>query len=142
MNASGMLGFALGTAAVGSFFLGRFDGSIVDGVLRARGETVSVERSGRTGARARTGGGDGDRGDPASVRGPAHVGRTAAAPGGLRGRDGRRQQATLLLLALFVVLTLAASTLLPKGESEPTEPSPDRASAPDRRHETRSLTDE
>ena len=44
MNASGMLGFALGTAAVGSFFLGRFYGSIVDGVLRARGETVSVER--------------------------------------------------------------------------------------------------
>ena len=42
LNVSSSIGYALGTAVVGSFFLGQFYGSVVDGVLRAEGETVSA----------------------------------------------------------------------------------------------------
>ncbi|WP_435346266.1 MFS transporter [Haloarchaeobius sp. HRN-SO-5] len=44
LNVSSSIGFSMGTAVVGSFFLGRFYGSVVDGVLRAEDVTVSVEQ--------------------------------------------------------------------------------------------------
>ena len=43
LQASSSMGFALGTAVVGSFLLGRFYGSVVDGVLRARDVTVPMQ---------------------------------------------------------------------------------------------------
>ncbi|MFD1641178.1 MFS transporter [Halohasta litorea] len=42
LNVSSSIGYAMGTAVVGSFFLGQFYGSVIDGVLRAEGETVSA----------------------------------------------------------------------------------------------------
>jgi len=41
---SSSIGFSLGTAVIGSFFLGQFYGSVVDGVLRAEHVTVSAEQ--------------------------------------------------------------------------------------------------
>src|SRR6056297_2723191 len=44
LQASSSMGFALGTAVVGSFLLGRFYGRVVDGVLRAEDVTVSMQQ--------------------------------------------------------------------------------------------------
>ncbi|WP_254524012.1 MFS transporter [Natrinema caseinilyticum] len=44
LNVSYSIGYSLGTAIVGSFFLGQFYGSVVDGVLRAERVTVSAEQ--------------------------------------------------------------------------------------------------
>ncbi|QLG47928.2 MFS transporter [Natrinema halophilum] len=42
LNVSSSIGYSLGTAVVGSYFLGQFYGSVVDGVLRAERVTVSA----------------------------------------------------------------------------------------------------
>lgn len=44
LNVSSSIGFAMGTAVVGSYFLGHFYGGVVDRVLRAEHVTVSTER--------------------------------------------------------------------------------------------------
>ncbi len=44
LNAVGMLGYALGTAVVGSFLLQRFYGGVVDGVLSATDRPVAADR--------------------------------------------------------------------------------------------------
>jgi len=44
LNVSSSIGFAMGTAVVGSYFLGQFYGSVVDRVFRAEHVTVSTEQ--------------------------------------------------------------------------------------------------
>lgn len=44
LNVSSSIGYAMGTAVVGSFFLGQFYGSVVDAVLRAEHVTVSTQQ--------------------------------------------------------------------------------------------------
>lgn len=114
LNVSSSIGFAMGTAVLGSFFLGRFYGSVVDGVLRAEHETVSPAQ----------------RNDLVIALEDAAETATEAtqqqfldqlAPAQRRLLEGifeaamfDAQRATLLLLVLFVGLLLVASTFLPR----------------------------
>ncbi|SIR87212.1 Major Facilitator Superfamily protein [Haladaptatus litoreus] len=121
LNVSSSIGFALGTAVVGSFFLGQFYGSVVDRVLRAEHVTVSV----------------GQRNDLVIALENAAETATEATQQHFLNQltpPQRRllrsifeaamfdaQQAALLLLVLFVLLLLIASTFLPRQVPEAEE---------------------
>jgi hypothetical protein len=114
LNISSSIGFSLGTAVVGSYFLGQFYGSVVDRVLRAEDVTVSAEQ----------------RNDLVIALEDAAETATEAtqqqflnqlAPAQRRLLEGifeaamfDAQRAGLLLLILFVLLLLIASTFLPR----------------------------
>ncbi len=114
LNVSSSIGFSLGTAVVGSFFLGQFYGSVVDGVLRAKHVTVSVER----------------RNDLViALENAAETATQATQKQFLNQLSPPQrhllkrifeaamfdaQRAALLLLVLFVLLLLIASTFLPR----------------------------
>lgn len=113
LNVSSSIGYALGTAVVGSYFLGHFYGSAVDRVLRAEDVTVSAER----------------RRDLVIALEDTVETATATTQQQFLARltpDQRRllerifeaamfdaQRAALLLLVLVVLLLLVASTFLP-----------------------------
>jgi len=114
LNVSSSIGFSMGTAVVGSFFLGQFYGSVVDGVLRAEHVTVSAEQ----------------RNDLVIALEDAAETATEATrqqflnqltPIQRRVLEGifeaamfDAQRATLLLLVLIVLLLLMASAFLPR----------------------------
>ncbi|MDS0283017.1 MFS transporter [Haloarcula onubensis] len=114
LNVCISIGYSMGTAIVGSFFLGQFYGSVVDGVLRAENVRVSAAQ----------------RND--LVLGLEDAAETATEATQRQflaqlGPAQRRlledifeaamfdaQRAALLLLLLFVLLMLVASTFLPR----------------------------
>jgi len=114
LNVSSSIGFSLGTAVVGSFFLGRFYGGVVDGVLRAEDASVSTAR----------------RNDLViALEDAAETATEATQQRFLDGLDPAQrrlletvfeaamfdaQRAALLLLVVFVLLLLVASTFLPR----------------------------
>ncbi len=121
LNVSSSIGYAMGTAVVGSYFLGQFYGSVVDRVLRAEHVTVSVEQ----------------RNDLVIALEDAVETATEATqqqflnqltPPQRRLLEGifeaamfDAQQAALLLLILFVLFLLIASTFLPRHVPETDE---------------------
>ncbi|WP_435158968.1 MFS transporter [Haladaptatus sp. DFWS20] len=121
LNVSSSIGFSLGTAVVGSFFLGQFYGGVVDRVLRAEHVTVSVEQ----------------RNDLViALEDAAETATEAAQQQFLNQLTPTQQQllksifeaamfdaqqAALLLLVLFVLLLLIASTFLPRSPPETEE---------------------
>lgn len=124
LNVSSSIGFSLGTAVVGSYFLDRFYGSVVDRVLRAEHVTVSADQ----------------RNDLVIALEDAAETATEATqqqflnqltPEQRRLLEGifeaamfDAQRAALLLLVLFVLLLLVASSFLPRqipGADEPTD---------------------
>ncbi|ELY41262.1 transmembrane efflux protein [Natronorubrum tibetense GA33] len=129
LNVSSSIGFALGTAVVGSYFLGRFYGSVVDGVLRAEHVTVSASQ----------------RNDLVIALEDAAETATEATQQQFLDRLTPTQQqlleeifeaamfdaqrATLLLLVLVVLLLLVASTFLPREIPEADERT-DRSESP------------
>ncbi len=114
LNVSYSIGFSLGTAVVGSYFLGQFYGSVVDGVLRAEHETVSAAQ----------------RNDLViALEDAAETATEATQQQFLNQLTPTQRQlleeifeaamfdaqrAALLLLVLFVLLLLVASTFLPR----------------------------
>ncbi|WP_097007974.1 MFS transporter [Natronoarchaeum philippinense] len=114
LNVSSSIGYALGTAVVGSYFLGQFYGGVVDGVLRSERVTVSAEQ----------------RNDLVIALEDAAETATEATRQQFLDQLAPRQrqlletvfeasmfdaqQAALLLLVLFVLLLLIASTFLPR----------------------------
>jgi len=123
LNASSSMGFSLGTAVVGSVLLGRFYGSVVDGVLQARNATVSVEERIELVLALE---------DAAETATEATQQAFLAqlTPAERRLLEGifetamvDAQQAALLLLALFVLLLLVVSTFLPRQVPETDESS-------------------
>gem|GEM_PF-3149881 len=126
LNVSYSIGFSLGTAVVGSYFLGHFYGGVVDGVLRAEGATVSAAQ--RTdlvitledAAETAT---DATQQQFLTQLTPA---QRQLLEGIFEASMFDAQRATLLLLVLFVLLLLLASTFLPRQipelTTEPTTP--------------------
>ncbi|WP_327052285.1 MFS transporter [Halomicrococcus gelatinilyticus] len=137
LNVSSSIGYSLGTAVVGSFFLGQFYGSVVDGVLRAEDVTVSAER----------------RNDLVIALEDAAETATEATQRQFLNQftpDQRRllegifeaamfdaQRAAVLLLVLFVLLLLVASTLLPRQIPDATE----RTDSPESQGSTRETSE-
>jgi MFS family permease len=114
LNSSSSMGFALGTAAVGSYLLGQFYGGVVDGVLRAEHVTVSAEQRRELALTLE---------DAAETATEAtrqdfldHLTPTERQllDGIFEAAMVDAQQAALLLLALLVLLLLIASTFLPR----------------------------
>ena len=114
LNVSSSIGYALGTAVVGSFFLGQFYGSVVDGVLRAEGVTVSaaertdlviaLEDFAETATEA-------TRQQFLDQLPPAQRDLLQAV---FEAAMFDAQQAALLLLVVIVLVLLVASTFLPR----------------------------
>ena len=114
MNATGMLGYAIGTAVVGAFLLGQFYQGVVDGVLRASDVAVSVARRDEL-ARALQ---EASETATEATREAFLAGLTTAERELLEGVFEAAmvgaQRATLLGLVLFVLLTLVVSAFLPR----------------------------
>ena len=114
LNVSSSIGFSVGTAVVGSFFLGRFYGSVVDGVLRAEQMTVSAEQRNdlvialENAAETAT-----DATQQQFLNQLTPIQRQLL-EGIFETAMFGAQRTTLLLLMLFVLLLLVASTFLPR----------------------------
>ncbi len=124
LNVSSSIGFSLGTAVVGSFLLGRFYGSVVDGVLRARDVTLTMEQRYELVIALE------DAAETATKATQQHVLSQLTPPqrrllrGIFEAAMFDAQRAALLLLVLFVLLLLVASTFLPRqipGDEEETD---------------------
>ncbi|WP_375142044.1 MFS transporter [Natronoarchaeum rubrum] len=114
LNVSSSIGFALGTAVVGSYFLGHFYGGVVDRVLRAEHVAVSTEQRNDLVIALE---------DAAETATEATQQRFVSqlTPTQQQLLEGifeaamfDAQRATLLLLVLIVLLLLIASTFLPR----------------------------
>ncbi|WP_254530664.1 MFS transporter [Natrinema gelatinilyticum] len=136
LNVSYSIGYSLGTAVVGSYFLGQFYGSVVDGVLRAEHVTVSAEQRNDLVLALE------DAAETATEASQQHF-LNQLTPTQRQLLEGifetamfDAQRATLLLLVLFVLLLLIASSFLPRqipGDDERTD---NRESPPDSTRET------
>lgn len=113
MNATGMLGYAVGTAVVGAFMLGQFYRGVIDGVLRAGDVAVSVAQRDEL-ARALQQASE----TATEATRQAFIARLSPAErelleGVFEAAMVGAQRATLLLLVLLVLLTLLLSAFLP-----------------------------
>jgi MFS family permease len=121
LQTSSSMGFALGTAIVGSVLLGRFYGSVVSGVLRVRGVTVSMEQRYELVIALE------DAAETATKATQQHFLNQLTPPQRqllksiFEAAMFDAQQAALLLLVLFVLLLLIASTFLPRQVSKADE---------------------
>jgi MFS family permease len=121
LNVSSSIGFSLGTAVVGSFFLGQFYGGVVDRVLRAEHVSVSVERRNDLIIALE------DAAETATKATQQHFLNQLTPPQRqllksiFEAAMFDAQQAALLLLVLFVLLLLIASTFLPRQVPEADE---------------------
>ncbi|MFD1589357.1 MFS transporter [Halorientalis brevis] len=136
LNVSSSIGYAMGTAVVGSYFLGHFYGGVVDGVLRAEHVTVSTA----------------DRNDLVIALEDAAETATEATRqqflthlppaqrqllrGIFENAMFDAQRAALLLLVLFVLVLLLASTFLPRQIPDVDDPPAHPESRPEPSRET------
>lgn len=114
MNATGMLGYALGTAVVGAFLLGQFYRGVIDGVFRASNGEVSVtqrDELARALQQASETATETTRQEFLARLTPAE---RELLEGVFEAAMVGAQRATLLLLTLLVLLTLVASAFLPR----------------------------
>ncbi|WP_424009475.1 MFS transporter [Haloferax denitrificans] len=117
LNATMMLGYSFGTAIVGAYLLRRFYGGVVDGVLTAIDAGVSASERGalvlalENAAETAT-----EETQRAFLAGLTPAQRELLADV-FDAAIVQAQRETLLLLALFVLLVLLVSTLLPDGET-------------------------
>jgi MFS family permease len=118
LNASGMLGFALGTAVVGAFMLGRYYRGVVNRVFDSAGVAVTVERRDELARALQDAAETATEATRESILAGLSGAERELLVGAFRAAVFDAQRATLLLLVLFVLLTLLVSTLLPGDEPE------------------------
>lgn len=114
MNATGMLGYALGTAIVGSFLLGRFYSSVVDGVLETTDATVTTQQRNELAMALQEAGETATETTQQAFLASLSPPERELLVNAFQAAIFDAQQATLLLLILFILLTLIASTFLPQ----------------------------
>jgi MFS family permease len=135
MNATGMLGYALGTAVVGSFLLERFYENVVDGLLGATDVSITIQRRNELVVALQ------DAAETATAATQrAFVNQLAPAEREVLSSVFETaivsaQRSTLLLLCLFALITLVVSSLLP-GET------PEFESVPTRERDRRERVDD
>ncbi|WP_254768394.1 MFS transporter [Salinilacihabitans rarus] len=132
LNVSYSIGFSLGTAVVGSYFLGHFYGGVVDRVLRAEHVTLSTEQRNdlvialEDAAETAT---EATQQDFLNQLTPV---QRQLLEGIFEAAMFDAQRAGLLLLVLVVLLLLVASTFLPRqipgGDDETDQPESSRGS--------------
>jgi len=127
LNVSASIGFSLGTAVVGSFFLGRYYGSVVDGVLRERDAAVSMARRYQLVIALENAVETATEVTQQQFLSQLTPDQRGLLEGIFRAAMFDAQRAALVLLVLFVLLLLIASTFLPRQIPEVDE----RADRPD-----------
>ncbi|MGB9954840.1 MFS transporter (plasmid) [Haloferax prahovense] len=117
LNATMMLGYSFGTAIVGTYLLRRFYGGVVEGVLTAAGAGEGASASDREALAAAL-----ERAAETATKETQQAVLDGLTPAQRElladvfdAAIVQAQRETLLLLALFVLLVLLVSTLLPNG---------------------------
>jgi len=118
LQTSSSMGFSLGTAVVGSVLLGRFYGSVVDGVLRVRDVTLSMEQRYQLVIALENASETATEATQQQFLNQLTPAQRHVLEGIFRAAMFDAQQAALLLLVLFVLLLLVASTFLPRDVPE------------------------
>jgi MFS family permease len=113
LNVSSSIGFAMGTAVVGSYFLGQFYGSVVDRVFRAEHVTVSTEQRNDLVITLEDVAETATEATQQQFLNRLTPTQRQLLEGIFEAAMFDAQRATLLLLVLFVLLLLIASTFLP-----------------------------
>jgi len=114
LNVSTSIGYSLGTAVVGSYFLGQFYGSVVDGVLRAEHVTVSTDRRNELVIALEDAVETATDATQQQFLNQLTPTQRQLLEGIFEAAMFDAQRAGLLLLVLFVLLLLVASTFLPR----------------------------
>ncbi|EFW91041.1 transmembrane efflux protein [Haladaptatus paucihalophilus DX253] len=114
LNVSSSIGFSLGTAVVGSFFLGQFYGSVVDGVLRVRNVTVSMKQRYELIIALEDAAETATEATQRQFLAQLTPSQRRLVKGIFEAAMFDAQRAALLLLVLFVLLLLIVSTFLPR----------------------------
>lgn len=118
LNVSSSIGFSMGTAIIGSFFLGRFYGSVVDGVLRVQDTTVPMEQRYQLVIALENAAETATEATQQQFLSQLAPAQRQLLEGIFRTAMFDAQQAALVLLVLFVLVLLVASTFLPRGIPE------------------------
>jgi MFS family permease len=114
MNATGMLGYAVGTAVVGSFLLGRYYGNAVDGLLRTGGVTVSPQRRDELVVALQDAAETATEATQQAFLNQLSPGEQELLIGIFESAFVSAQRSTLLLLCLLALAMLAVSSLIPR----------------------------
>ncbi|ODR80535.1 MFS transporter [Haladaptatus sp. W1] len=114
LNVSSSIGFSLGTAVVGSFFLGQFYGSVVDGVLRVRNVTVSMKQRYELIIALEDAAETATEATQRQFLAQLTPSQRRLVKGIFEAAMFDAQRAALLLLVLFVLLLIIVSTFLPR----------------------------
>ncbi|QRV17244.1 MFS transporter [Haloterrigena salifodinae] len=114
LNVSSSIGFAMGTAVVGSYFLGQFYGGVVDRVLRAEHVTVSTEQRNDLVIALEDAAETATEATQQQFLNQLTPTQRQLLEGVFEAAMFDAQRATLLLLVLVVLLLLIASTFLPR----------------------------
>ncbi len=121
LNVSSSIGFSLGTAVVGSYFLGHFYGGVVDRVLRAEHVTVSTEQRNDLVIALEDAAETATEATQQRFLGQLTATQRQLLEGIFEAAMFDAQRAALLLLVLFVLLLLLVSTFLPRQIPDPDE---------------------
>ncbi|MDS0477229.1 MFS transporter [Natrinema sp. 1APR25-10V2] len=114
LNVSSSIGFAMGTAVVGSYFLGQFYGGVIDRVLRAEHVTVSTEQRNDLVIALEDAAETATEATQQQFLNRLSPTQRQLLEGIFEAAMFDAQRATLLLLVLVVLLLLIASTFLPR----------------------------
>ncbi|ODR79240.1 MFS transporter [Haladaptatus sp. W1] len=130
------MGFALGTALVGSVLLERFYGSVVDSVLQVRDVTVSMEQRYELVIALEDAAETATEATQQQFLNQLIPTQRHLLEDIFKAAMFDAEQAALLLLVLFVLLLLIASTFLPRRVPETDESSESPQGAPSEKSET------
>ncbi|WP_394298904.1 MFS transporter [Halostagnicola sp. A56] len=114
LNVSSSIGFAMGTAVVGSFFLGQFYGGVVDRVLRVEHVSVSTAQRNDLVIALEDAAETATEATQQQFLNQLTPTQRQLLEGVFEAAMFDAQRATLLLLVLIVLLLLIASTFLPR----------------------------
>ncbi|WP_255198483.1 MFS transporter [Halorarius litoreus] len=131
LNATAMLGYSFGTAVVGAFLLSRFYGGVVDGVLSASGTTVSADRREALVVALQDAAETATRETQQALLAQLSPAEQDLVRGVLDAAIVEAQTASVLLLALLVLVVLLSTVFLPDAQpSSPPDASYDTTEAP------------
>jgi MFS family permease len=119
LNATAMLGYAVGTAVVGAFLLRQYYGGVVDGVVRAAGTQISPESRAALVVALEDAAETATRETRQELLNRLTPDQQQVLVSAFESAMVEAQQGALLLLTLLILVVLLSSTLLPGGESEP-----------------------
>ncbi|SDN22422.1 Major Facilitator Superfamily protein [Halogranum gelatinilyticum] len=130
LNATAMLGYALGTAVIGSFLLNQYYRGVVTALFSVQGADLSVEQRNTLAIQLQSAIETATKETQAAFLARLSPAEQDLVAGAFDTAIVDAGQGSLLLLVLLVLLTLVASALLPREIAEP-EPAPTAVERPE-----------